>query len=190
MDFRMGDSAMMKKKIVTAAAMVVGVIALVFATSAEASTKRKKAAAKRQAITQPAMVNMACEGRIATITRTAFASPSRDETPISFLMSIDPASGVATIMRSAGSRMIKAGRYPVFPSERGIDISLNWTDSNNQGQTLTLTFNADGAFSGDTQSSQPKNIGIEVFRQFLGSEYAPVMDITTHHRVEGSCWQQ
>ncbi len=181
---------MMMKRIVTAAALVVGVIALVSATSAEASTKRKKAATKRQAITQPAMVNMACEGRVATITRTAFASPSRDETPISFLMSIDPVSGVATIMRSSGSRMIKAGRYPVFPSEGGIDFSLNWTDSNNKGQTLTLTFNAEGSFSGETQSSQPNNIGIEIFRQFLGSEYAPVMDITTRHRVEGACWKQ
>ena len=181
---------MPKIKFVTAAAMIVGAIALGFSTSVDASTYKKKKATKRGAITQPVTINMACEGRVATITSTAFASSSRDENSISFLISINRASGVANIMRASGSRMIKAGRYALFTNEEGMSVNILWTDNNNQGQTLTLTFRADDAFFGDTQSSQPNNIGVELFRQFLGSDYAPVMDITTRHRVEGSCWQQ
>ena len=93
-------------------------------------------------------------------------------------------------MRASGSRMIKAGRYAMFASEDGMGVNIIWTDYNNQGQTLTLTFRSDGAFSGDTQSSQPNNVSLEILRQLLGQEYAPVMDITTRHRIEGSCWPQ
>jgi hypothetical protein len=145
---------------------------------------------RRAAITQPVTINMACEGRVATITNTAFSSPNRDEASISFLISINRASGVANIMRASGSRMVKAGRYAMFTNEDGMGVNILWTDNNNQGQTLMLTFRADDAFFGDTQSSQPNNLGVELFRQFLGSDYAAVMDITTRHRVEGSCWQQ
>jgi hypothetical protein len=190
MDIRKGDKAMMKMKLVTAAVTMLGAFALLATSSADASTHRKKKATKRAAITQPLIVNMACEGRVATITSTAFASPSRDENSISFLISINRVSGVANIMRASGSRMIKAGRYAMFANEDGMSVNILWTDNNNQGQTLTLTFRADDAFFGDTQSSQPNNIGVELFRQLLGAEYAPVMDITTRHRVEGSCWQQ
>lgn len=181
---------MTKTRILAAAATVLGALALVSVSNTEASPNRKKAATKRTAISQPVAVNMACEGRIATITSTAFSSPSRDETSISFLMSVNRASGVVMIMRATGSRMIRAGRYAAFPNSSGMEVSMNWTDYNNQGQTLTLTFSGDGGFSGETQSSQPNNIGTEMARAFLGPDYAPMMDITTRHRIEGTCWQQ
>lgn len=182
---------MMKMKLITAAVTMLGAFALLATSSADASQqKKKKTATKRATISQPVTINMACEGRVATITSTAFSSPSRDENSISFLISINRASGVANIMRASGSRMVKAGRYAMFTNEEGMSVNILWTDNNNQGQTLNLTFRSDDAFFGDTQSSQPNNIGVELFRQFLGSEYAPVMDITTRHRVEGSCWQQ
>jgi hypothetical protein len=190
MVIRKGDRAMMKTKIVTAAAMIVGAIVLVSAPAAEAGKAKKKSDTKRAAITQPVTINMACEGRVATVTTTPFSTPTRDETSISFWLSVSRASGVATIMRSSGTRIIRSGRYAMFASEGGMDINMNWTDSNNQGQAFTLTFRADGAFSGDTQSSQPNNIGVELMRQILGPDYAPVMDIITRHRVEGSCWHQ
>ena len=171
------------------AAMFVALV-IGFAFPVEASPAKKKAAPKRHAISKPVNVNMACEGTVATIVNTAFTSPSRNESSISFLVSVNAASGVATIMRVSGARMIKAGRYAIVPISNGFDVGMSWIDNNDQSQNLILTFTPSGEFSGETQSSQANNVGAEIVRSFLGSEYSPLMNVSIRHRIDGSCWQQ
>ncbi len=172
------------------AATIWGVFALVFGASVEASPAKKKSASKSAAISQNVNYNFACEGRVATIISNPLSGTSRDENAISFLISMNKSSGVATIMRSSGSRMIRSGRYAMFKNGNEIMINIDWIDNNNVGQMLPLSFNEDGTFSGSSVSSQPSNIGIDLFRVLVGSEFTTIMEYNIRHNVEGSCWQQ
>ena len=179
-----------KGNMITAAATVLGAFALVFASNVDASPTKKKSTEKRATISQNVNYNFACEGRVATIVSNALSGTKRDENVISFLISMDKSTGVATIMRPSGSRMIRAGRYAMFKNGSDIMINIDWTDSNNMAQILPLSFTTDGNFFGNSKSSQPSNVGVDFLRALMGSDYAPMVEYDIRHSVEGSCWQQ
>lgn len=143
-----------KGNMITAAATVLGAFALVFASNVDASPAKKKAATKHAVVTQNVNYNFVCEGRVETIVSNALSGTKRDENAILFLISMDKSSGVATIMRPSGSRMIKAGRYAMFKNGSDIMINIDWTDSNNMAQILPLSFSMDGNFFGNSKAIQ------------------------------------
>lgn len=180
----------MKGNMITAAATVLGAFALVFAANVDASPAKKKAATKHSVVAQNVNYNFVCEGRVATIVSNVLVGTNRDENAISFLISMDKSTGVATIMRPSGSRMIRAGRYAMFKNGSDIMINIDWTDSNNMAQILPLSFTTDGNFFGNSKSSQPSNVGVDFLRALMGADYAPIVEYDIRHSVEGSCWQQ
>lgn len=180
----------MKGNMITAAASVLGAFALVFASNVDASPAKKKSTVKHATISQNVSYNFVCEGRVATIVSNALAGTKRDENAISFLISMDKSSGVATIMRPSGSRMIRTGRYAMFKNGSDIMINIDWTDSNNMAQILPLSFTTDGIFFGNSKSSQPSNVARDLSIIILGDSFASMLEYDIRHSVEGSCWQQ
>lgn len=146
------------------------------------------AAVSGSANAQASSSEMMCEGRSARISRT-FADTSRNETPVTFMLRLDRANRQATIMGVQGSRVIRPGRYPLTGGAGQTQIVMNWTDSSNTPQSVTVTFERDGSFHGRTAES-PVNSQAGALACGLMGDLCGMMQMTAQTEVTGVCWSR
>lgn len=131
---------------------------------------------------------MMCEGRSARITRT-FADTARNERPVTFMLRLDRANRQATIMGVQGSRVIRPGRHPLTGGPGQAQIVMNWTDSTNTPQTVTVTFERDGSFHGRTAES-PITTQAGALACGLMGDLCGMMQMTAQTEISGVCWSR
>lgn len=129
---------------------------------------------------------MMCEGRSARITRN-FAQTARNETPVTFMLRLDTANRQATIMGVQGARVVRPGRHPLTGEARRPQIVMNWTDSTNTPQNMTITFERDGSFHGQT-GQVPVNTQAGALACGLMGDFCGMMQMTAQTEIIGVCW--
>ena len=166
---------------------------LIFVSSASvaiAAPTKKKAAPKRAAITQP-ITNYTCEGIDARIANNALSGNSRSEYKFSFGMQVNRGSGTVTIMGVSGTNLIRSGRHLMSAVGSGFSLLMNWVDSSNNSQELSIDFGNDGSFSGSTsESGTSSSPAYQMMCQLMGSELCGITNVYVTRKVEGVCWQQ
>ena len=146
------------------------------------------AAVAGSANAQASSSEMMCEGRSARITRS-FADTSRNETHVTFMLRLDRANRQATIMGVQGSRVIRPGRHPLADGAGQTQIVMNWTDSSNTPQSVTVTFERDGSFHGRTPES-PVNTQAGALACGLMADLCGMMQMTAQTEISGVCWSR
>lgn len=151
---------------------------------------KKKAAPKRAAIIQP-LLSYSCEGIDARIANIALSGNSRSESRLSFAMQVNRTSGTATIMGVSGTNLIRSGRHLMSGVGSGFSLLMNWIDSSNNSQSLSIDFGNDGSFSGSTsESGTSSSPAYQILCQLMGSELCGITNVYVTRKVEGNCWQR
>lgn len=151
---------------------------------------KKKAALKRAAIIQP-LLSYSCEGIDARIANNALSGNSRSESRLSFAMQVNRGSGTVTIMGVSGTNLIRSGRHLMTAVGSSFSLLMNWVDSSNNSQSLSIDFGNDGSFSGSTsESGTSSSPAYQIMCQLMGSELCGITNVYVTRKVEGNCWQR
>lgn len=153
------------------------------ATTADAATHRP--VPHHAAPAQPAGIMLACEGTAARIVAGGMMGTDRNEYSIAFHVRATPGSPEVAIMGVGGTRILKPGRYVASFHGGSVTLTMPWIDSNNHPQTLTLTIDPRGDFSGETVESMPD--AANALCGLLGDSCG-LMRVAIRIEMSGTCW--